>query len=86
MKKKKLKTYYAGLFFVRFNDRLGMLMESVEPFLDGLNVVVHTSGRLATFQETLSHGLVLHFKVKDFRTGSNLFFKFLTLNSEYFIN
>ena len=63
-----------------------MLMESVEPFLDGLNIVVHTSGRLATFQETLSHGLVLHFKVKDFRTGSNLFFKFLTLNSEYFIN
>ena len=86
MTKKKTKTYYAGLFFVRFNDRLGMLMESVEPLLDGLNIVVNTSGRLATFQETLSHGLVLHFKVKDFRTGSNLFFKFLTLNSEYFIN
>merc|ERR1719414_74317 len=70
----------AGLFFVRFNDRLGMLVERVEPFLDGLNVVVDTSGRLATLQETLSHGLVFHIEVEDFGARSDLFLEFLTLS------
>ena len=56
-----------------------MLVESVEPLLDGINIVVNTSGRLATFQKTLSHGLVFHIKVEDFCAGRNLFLEFLTL-------
>jgi hypothetical protein len=61
------------------DDWLGVLVEGVEPLLDGLHVVVHPAGGLAPLEQPLGHGLVAHLEVEDVGARSDLLFKFLAL-------
>ena len=56
-----------------------MLVEGVEPFLNGVDVIVNATGGLSTLEETLGHSLVFDIKVQDFSAGSDLLFEFLSL-------
>ncbi len=58
-----------------------MLVEGVEPLLDGLDVVVHPAGGFAPLEQPLRHGLVAHLEVEDVRARSDLLFKFLALRN-----
>ena len=56
-------------------------MEGVEPLLDGLLVVVDTSGRLAPVDESSGHALVTHVEVEDLGAGEDLLLELLTLGN-----
>ena len=72
-------TYTNAFLLVGLNDRLGVLVEGVQPLLDGVDVVVHAAGGLAPVDETSGHGLVADIEVDDLGAGGNLFLEFLTL-------
>jgi hypothetical protein len=63
------------------DDGLGVLVEGVEPLLDGLDVVVHPAGGLAPLEQPLRHGLVAHLEVENVRARGDLLFKFLALRN-----
>ena len=57
-----------------------MFVEGVQPFLDGLYVIVDAAGRFATLQQTPGHCFVTNLEVQNLRAGTDFLFKFLSLS------
>ena len=57
-----------------------MFVEGVQPFLDGLYVIVDAAGRFATLQQTFGHCLVTNLEVQNLRARTDFLFKFLSLS------
>ena len=63
------------LLLVEVDDRLGLVVEGVQTFLDGFLVVVHPSAALAPLQETGGHRGVGDVKVQHTGAWRHLWFK-----------
>ncbi len=72
-------THANAFVLVGLNDWLGVLVEGVQPLLDGINVVVHAAGGLAPVDETSGHGLVADVEVDDLGAGGDLLLELLAL-------
>ena len=57
-----------------------MFVEGVQPFLDGLYVIVDAAGRFATLQQTPGHCFVTNLEVQNLRAGTDFLFKFFSLS------
>ncbi len=58
-----------------------MLVEGVQPLLDGLLVVVDPAGGLTSLEQPLRHGLVANLEVEDVGAGCNLLLELLALGN-----
>ena len=58
-----------------------MLVEGVETFLDGVNVIINASGGLSTLEETFSHGLVADLEIEDLGARTDFFFELFSLSN-----
>ena len=75
-----MPTYHGALGGVCLNDGLRVLMECDEPLLDGVDVVIGSSGSLGALEKSGGHCVVGHLEVEDVLAGSDGLLELLALS------